>query len=192
MVGQNAQVQHFRVGDEHRGRIVAYLAPEMIAGVAVVQGGAGTGVLRPMGGQSLEGGPLVLGQGLEREQIQPPGVPILKIALQNGEIIDQGFAAGRGGGDHHVAPGPDQIGGPGLVAVQGGDTRLVQHTAYGFGPGADAFGKGGGPILQHLVAGHLSGQFGRGQKRGDIVGDVAVGHILNLSALSLLEKRDFL
>ncbi len=86
MVGQNAQVQHFRVGDEHRGRIVAYLASEVIAGVAVVQGGAGTGVPRPMGGQSFEGGPLVLGQGLEREQIQPPGVPVLKIALQTGRL----------------------------------------------------------------------------------------------------------
>ena len=70
MVRQQGQVQHLGIADEHRGRVAADLAPEMVAGVAVVEGGRGPGLFGPAGDQALQPGQLVLGQGLEREKIE--------------------------------------------------------------------------------------------------------------------------
>ena len=53
-------------------------------------------------------------------------VRILKQALQHGQIVYQGLAARRGGGDDDRMPGPDVVRGEGLMAVEAYAPRVKQ------------------------------------------------------------------
>ena len=159
VVGQDAQVQHFRIADQHCGRIAPDLAPEMVAGVAVVERGRGPGRLGPGRGQGREGRQLVLGQGLERKEIERPGVGIVQMALQHGQIVDQAFAAGRGRCHHHGMPGADVVRGQGLMAVKA-DAALLQQIADGARPRQAAGREHGFRAGQQAVMGDLVAHFG--------------------------------
>ncbi len=69
VVGQYRQMQHFRIGDQHRRRVTPDLAPKMIRGVAVVNGDCGAGFLRPMLRQRAKTRRLIPRQRLERKKI---------------------------------------------------------------------------------------------------------------------------
>ena len=159
VVGQDAQVEHFRIADQHRGRIAPDLAPEMVAGVAVVERGRGPGRLGPGCGQGREGRQLVLGQGLERKEIERPGVGIVQMALQHGQVVDQAFAAGRGRCRHHGMPGADVVRGQGLVAVEA-HAALFQQFVHGARPRQAAGREHRFRAGQQAVMGDLAAHFG--------------------------------
>ena len=171
MVRQNAQVQHLRVADEHRGRVAPYLAPEVVAGVAVVQGGGGAGLAGPALHQSVERAQLVLRQRLERKEIQGAGVAVAQVAVEHGQVVDEAFAAGRGRGRNNGVPGSDMVCGQRLMAVQPGDAALLEHPADGGGPGQAGRGVARLYRCKNAVAGDLRPQFFRRQQRGDIFPD---------------------
>ena len=89
MVRAQGQVQHFRVGNKHIGRVEPDFTAKMIAGIAVVHGDFRPGGRRPVCGQTVEGPQLVLGQGFERKKIQSPAVRIDQKALQHGQVVNQ-------------------------------------------------------------------------------------------------------
>ena len=168
MVGQDAQVQHFGIADEHRGRVAPDFATEMIRGVAVIQGGGGAGVLGPCGCQGVEGGKLVLRQGLERKKIEGARVGVAQMALQHGQVVDEAFAAGRGRGRHNGVPRANVVRGQRLMAVQSGDAALLKDAADGRGPGQArlrVLRLGGG---QQAVASDLPAKPFRSQQGGNI------------------------
>ena len=168
VMGQDTQMQHFRVADEHRGRVAPDLAPEMVRGVAVIQGGGGAGVLGPCGGEGVKGRKLVLGQGLERKKIQGACVGVAQVAFQHGQVVNEALAAGRGRGCHNGVPGADMVCGQGLMAIEARDAALFKGTAYGRGPGQARGGIPGFGRRQQTVAGNLPTQFFRGQQGGDV------------------------
>ena len=135
VMGQNAQMQHLRIADEHSGRVAAYFAPEVVGGVAVVQGGCGPGVFGPCGGEGVEGRKLILSQGLEGKKIQGARIGVAQVALQHGQVVNKAFAAGRWCCGHDGVPGADVVCGQSLMAVQALNAALLKGTAYGCGPG---------------------------------------------------------
>ena len=175
MVRQQGQVQHLGIADEHRGRVAADLAPEMVAGVAVVKGGRGPGLLGPAGDQALQPGQLVLGQGLEREKIEGAGLAVAQMALQDRQIVDEALAAGRGRGHHHGMPGADVVRGQGLMAVKAAQTALLQRAPDGRGPGQAAFRIDGRPRGLATVMPYLRPQLVRGQQGPDVFSDAHDG-----------------
>ena len=175
MVRQQGQVQHLGIADEHRGRVAADLAPEMVAGVAVVKGGRGPGLLGPACDQALQPGQLVLGQGLEREKIEGAGLAVAQMALQHRQIVDEALAAGRGRGHHHGMPGADVVRGQGLMAVKAAQTALLQRAPDGRGPGQAAFRIDGRPRGLAAVMPYLRPQLVRGQQGPDVFSDAHDG-----------------
>ena len=167
VVGQNAQMQHFRIADQHRGRVASYLAPEMVAGVAVIKRDRGAGRLGPGGGQGREGRQLILGQGLERKKIQRPRLGIVQMAFQHGQIINKALAAGRGCGHHHGMPGADVVCGQGLMAVQA-HVAFFQQPVHGARPGQAAGRENGFRAGQQTMMRDLTAQPGGGQQRGHV------------------------
>ena len=168
MVGQDAQVQHFGIADEHCGRVAPDFAPEVIRGVAVIQGGGGAGILGPCGGKGVKGGKLILRQGLERKKIEGARVGVAQMALQHGQIVDEAFAAGRGRGRHNGVPGADMIRGQGLMAVQSGYAALLKDAADGRGPGQARLGVLRFGCGQQAMAGDLPAKLFGSQQGGNI------------------------
>ena len=175
MVRQQGQMQHLGIADEHRGRVAADLAPEMIAGVAVVEGGRGPGLLGPAGDQALQPGQLVLGQGLEREKIEGAGLAVTQMAFQHRQVVDQALAAGRGRGHHHGMPGADVVRGQGLMAVKAAQAAFLQRAPDGRGPRQAAFRVHGRTRGLAAVVPHLRPQLVRGQQGPDIFSDAHDG-----------------
>ena len=172
MVGQDGEMQHFRVGDEHAGRIFAYLAPEVVGSVAVVDGCRRACGFRPVGGKSGEGRQLVLSQRLEREEHQDTAVAVLQVLFKNGQTVAERLAAGCGRGDNEIASGAQDVCCRCLVAVQRGNALFFQYAGHGPGPGASGFAVYGGARRVCSVMGHLTGEAFRGQQGGNVVRDV--------------------
>ena len=154
MMRQERQMEHLRIGQERRGRVLPNLLAEPGRGVAVVDGGPGSGVLGPVGREGLEALQLVLGQGLQGEEVQGPAVRVRQEALDDRQVVDQGLAAGRGGGHHHVAAGTGHVPGQGLMGIETGHAHVVQNALHRSGPGpgqSRAYGVLGarGPVADH-------------------------------------------
>ena len=155
MEGQNRQMQHFGVGNQDIGRVLADLAPEMIGRIAVIDGDGRPRRFGPMPGQLPKCGKLILRQRLQREQHQRPAVRVLQAFFQYRQAVAQCFAAGGGRGDHHVAPGADSIRRQRLMAVERRDPPLAQHLRNGAGPRAARFAIAGLTRGQHPMVRHL-------------------------------------
>ena len=155
MEGQNRQMQHFGVGNQDIGRVLADLAPEMIGRIAVIDGDGRPRRFGPMPGQLPKCGKLILRQSLQREQHQRPAVRVLQAFFQYRQAVAQRFAAGGGRGDHHVAPGADSIRRQRLMAVERRDPPLAQHPRNGAGPRAARFAIAGLTRGQHPMVRHL-------------------------------------
>ena len=175
MVRQQGQMQHLGIADEHRGRVAADLAPEVVAGVAVVKGGRGPGLLGPACDQALQPGQLVLGQGLEREKIEGAGLAVAQVAFQYGQVVDQALAAGRGRGHHHGMPGADMVRGQGLMAVKAAQAAFLQRAPDGRRPGQAAFRVYGRTRGLAAMVPYLRPQFVRSQQGPDIFSDAHDG-----------------
>ena len=174
MEGQNRQMQHLRVGDQDIGRVLADLAPKMIGRVAVIDGDGRPCRFGPVPGQLPKCGKLILRQRLQREQHQRAAVRVLQAFFQYRQAVAQRFAAGGGRGDHHVAPGADNIRRQRLMAVERRDPPLAQHLRNGAGPRAARLAIAGLTRGQHPMVRHLPREpLGR-QQRPDVISHVVL------------------
>ena len=115
VVGQDAQVQHVGVGEQD-ARLAAQRVRARLGGVAVV--GAKACAFQLALGQLLQAAELILGQRLGGKEVQGAGAPVVEERFQDRDVVGQGLAAGRAGGQDHVLPGADGVDGLGLVGVQ--------------------------------------------------------------------------
>ncbi len=131
VVGQHGEVDHLGVGQDDVGRVLADFAPEVGRGVAVVDGRGEGDVSGPL----VEHAELVLGQGLEGEDVQGAGPGVGQHGLQHGQGVGQCLAAGRGRGRDHVPSGAQQVQGPGLMGIELRDALALQDLEQGGGQG---------------------------------------------------------
>jgi len=82
-----------------------------------------------MGAQGLEGAKLVLGQGLERKEVEGAVVRMGEQPVEDRDIVDQALARGGRGGDHDMAAGPYLVDGLHLVTVEPVDALVRQGLA---------------------------------------------------------------
>ena len=170
MVGEQAEVEHIRVGDEHRRRQLADLPAPVIGGVAVVDGrrsGMTPYRLRQQAPQLLHGLQLVLGERLEREQAQGAAVRVAQVGLQDRQGVDEALARGRGRGHHRVSPGEDGLDGRMLVTVQVPDAQVLEQLLQFRGEQVDCCrlrGRG----REHPVGDHLRSEPARSLECGNV------------------------
>ena len=124
VVGQDALVQHVRVGD-HDVAAGADGPPRRLGRVAVE--GEGLDVGAQVGDQAVHLQHLVLAQGLGRKQVQGPGLGLAQDGVQHRQVVAEGLAAGRRRGHHQGTAGQGQAHRLGLVAVQLLDAARGQH-----------------------------------------------------------------
>ena len=115
VVGQDACVEHVRVGDHHVALLADCLSG-VVRRVAVI--GEGLDVRFQFADETMHFRHLVVGQGLCGEEIDGPGLGLLEDLLEHGDVVAQGLAAGRGRDKDHVLALMDQLDGAGLVAVE--------------------------------------------------------------------------
>lgn len=132
MMGQNAQMQHFRIADQHGGRPEPNLAPGIVRRIAVIQRNGGARLFRPCLHQRPERSHLILRQRLEGKEIQRPGIGIAQKFRQHRQGIDQALAAGRGRRHNNAAAAPNKVRRFGLMPVQGRASPLKTPRAQGF------------------------------------------------------------
>ncbi len=94
--GQQADVDHVRVGEQHPRLLPGQLAGGG-GGVAVVGGG-----LHLSAGQQADAAQLVLGQRLGGIEVDGPRVRVAEQAVEHGQVEAEALARGRAGGDHEV------------------------------------------------------------------------------------------
>ena len=155
VVGQDAGVQHVRVGEEHVGR-AADAGALVVGGVAVVDRESGRGSRSP-GGKLAEGGELVLRQRLGGIEEEGARRPVLQPLVQHGGLEAEALAAGGGGGDDDVLALQRGVDGGGLVRVEGPAPELREPRFEG----------GVQRVLEGLLDGVAGGQ-------GAVVDDLAV------------------
>ena len=126
--GEQGGVQHVRGGDEHVRRRGLDFTAAMGGGVAVVDIHPQFPVEAPQKGLELV--ELVLLQGLERKDVQRPGAGVLQEGGDHRRVVDQGLAAGGGGGQGHVVALQGSFDALGLVAVQGRDPGGGDHPGH--------------------------------------------------------------
>ena len=168
VVGEDAEMQHIGVRNEHRRRGGRDFSPTPAGGVAVVNGRRDGWVSRHRGDELLENLLLVLLQRFEGKEIERLGRLISEGRFQDREVIDEGFAAGRRGHDGHVLARSDGFEGLHLMGVEPLDAKARES-------GGKLVGKGLGGLA---VAGRLGGN--------DLVMDHLVG--VRLGGLQLVEK----
>ena len=99
---QEAGVQHVRRGDQDVRRLAADAVAHVAPGVAVVDlGGEAAGHRRQQAPQLVE---LVLLQGLEGEDVEGEPRGVAQEIGEDGGVVDQALARGRGRGHHDVTP----------------------------------------------------------------------------------------
>ena len=108
VVGQHAEVEHVRVGEDHV-RAPADLRPLLARGVAVVDRGAGA--LDP---ERVQRARLVLGERLRRVEVERAGAAVAAQRVERRELEAERLAAGGAGGDDR-RPGPRGVQRLGLV-----------------------------------------------------------------------------
>ena len=117
VIGQNAQVNHLRVGQQDVGRVVTdFLAP-VTRGVAVVDLGPQVGI-RQMGGHGSQRFELVLGQRFQGVDEQGAGARVLTDGLDHRQGVGQGLAGGGPGRGHGVNTGTHPVDDLGLMGVK--------------------------------------------------------------------------
>ena len=137
MVGQDADVQHIRVGNED-ARPFFDLGTRSQRGVPVKsvaffrKDDLGTKLL-------TESAQLVLGQGFSGKEVHSPAAFFALHGLQDRDVIAQGLAAGAGSSDHHVAPLKGLVDGLGLMGIKGQKGIIVQAVLQAFRQGAFQF-----------------------------------------------------
>lgn len=72
---------------------------------------------------------LVLGQGLCGEQIKGARFRLCKYPLEHRQVIAEGFAAGGGRHQDHIAALPDKPNRFGLMAIEPPDPTVIQYLA---------------------------------------------------------------
>ena len=152
VVGQDAGVQHVRVGEEHVGRSADARAL-VVGGVAVVDREGRRG---PRRGKLAEGGELVLRQRFGGVEEQGARRPVLQPLVEDGGLEAEALAAGGGGGDDDVLALQRGVDGGGLVRVEGPATELhkprfeggVQRVLEGL---LDGVAWGQGTVVDHLA-----------------------------------------
>ena len=115
VMGQNARMQHVRIGDDDMPLPANRLAC-IIGGIAVV--GEGFDVSLQFGDQAVGFMHLVLGQRLGGKKIKGPCFRLIENALQDRQIVAQRFAAGRGGHQNDILAVPDKAHGLGLMLIE--------------------------------------------------------------------------
>ncbi len=140
VVRQDAEVQHVGVGEDEVG-VVPDPAPGGGIGVAVVRFGPDRGEL-----QRPDRCQLVGGKGLGGGEVEGDGAVVVDLAgigqdpelgtmdrVQGRQLIGQGLAGGRAGGNDHVLAGVGQLGGLDLVPVRLVDAQgTVGRTTSGW------------------------------------------------------------
>ena len=124
VVGQDAGVEHIRVGHHDMPRL-AYGLAGGAGGVAIV--GVGLDAHAHLFDQLVQFADLVGRKRLGGEEIQRTGILVLQNGGQHGQVVAHGFAGGRGGDHHHITPGENFLHRMGLMAVQLVDATLLQH-----------------------------------------------------------------
>jgi hypothetical protein len=116
MVGEDAGVEHVRIGDDD----VAGLADGAACGgrsIAVV--GERLDVGPDLLDQAVQLGLLVLGERLGREEVEGAGVRVFEDGVEDRQVVAEGLAAG-GGRDHDdVAASHRVLDCLGLVGIEG-------------------------------------------------------------------------
>lgn len=142
VMGQDAGMQHVGVGEDDVGPL-SNGAAGVLRGVAIVGEGPDFWDLA-VDAHGVNGGlellQLILCEGLGGEEIHGAGGGIGKEAIEDGEVVAEGFAAGGGGDDDDVAAFGDFGIGGGLVAVELLDATGMEGRGEA---GGDGFGNGG-------------------------------------------------
>ena len=110
VAGQDADVEHVGVGEQD-GRAAPDARPLGARRVAVVERGGGA-----RQSQRGELARLVLGERLGGVEEQRPAAGLARDGFERRQGEGQGLAAGRAGGDDHVAPVAEQVPDAALVA----------------------------------------------------------------------------
>ena len=124
VVGQDAGMQHVRVGDDDVTRLPHGLTGSA-GGITVV--GVGFDIYAHFLDQLVQLADLVGGEGFGREQVQGPGVLVFEDGGEDGQVIAHGFARGRGGDHDDIPPGEDFADGMGLVGIELVHAAARQH-----------------------------------------------------------------
>ncbi len=80
-------------------------------------------------------------QGFGGEEVQGAGGGVAQQAVEYGQVVAQGFAAGSAGDHDEVVPAAGQFPGAGLMGVEGVDPLPVQGSGEG---GVQVVREGGG------------------------------------------------
>ena len=155
--GQNPQMQHFRIRDQHCGRVLAYSCPFCLVRVPVVEGYPGPCMLRPAKCQAFQGLFLVLGKGLQGEEVEGSCIRVQKPPFQKGQVVDKGLAAGCWRCHHHVLARSYGVHGVGLMGVERRNPHALQNLAYGPWVRPFDIGRARRLLLKDLVAGDRAG-----------------------------------
>ena len=164
-------MEHIRVGHQHTGWVVSDFCPVPGGGVSVVDGGQRGRQSHEMAGQRMQIFELVLGQGLEREKKERPGVRIFQQAVQNRQGIDEGLAACRGCGHHAMPARTHEICGQCLVGVQPLHAQGCEHGRDLRVPGSVGVGMDGVFFRQYGMMNQIRGQGRVVLESGNIIVD---------------------
>ena len=172
--GQDGVVEHVRIGDDQAGPVAEFTA--LRDGHVAVVGGHVMGLegaaCRQRGRHVLKLDQLIAGQRLRRSHVDGPGIRVADQAVQDRQLVAQRLAAGRGSGDEHILPGPNQFQGQALMAVEPLAAQSVQHaTDMGMQPfrhvgplrrsGRESFRMGDVGLVVGIRP-HVGQQFGNG------------------------------
>ena len=127
VVGQDAGVEHVRVGDHH----VALLAdrlPGVVRRVTVV--GEGLDVRLQLADEAMHLRHLVVGEGLRGKEVDGPRLGLLDDLLEHGDVVAEGLAACRGRDEDHVPALVHELDGAGLMAVELRDAPSDEDLLY--------------------------------------------------------------
>ena len=150
MLGQDAGVQHVRIGEDDACR-VADLGALSGRGVAIVGGAGGQRSRRvyalcsafslqcvQRADHLMQLGQLILCQRLGGEQVESTRAWVCQQAIEHGQIVAEGLAAGRGCGDCDVLSAQSGLDGCCLMGVERLNPAAAQCSRY---PGIQRGGK---------------------------------------------------
>ena len=164
---QDAEVQHVRVGDDDRGRVVADPPPRRLRRVAVVD-------LRRLGrleAERREGaadrGELVAGQCLERIDEDGAGGRVERAAGEEGEHVGERLARGGRRGEKDVVPRGDEVQRRGLMAVEARRAELQRRLARARRPAGGRLGVDRIASRDEAAVAHERGELRIGGERRD-------------------------
>ena len=123
VVGQNAQVEHIRVGQHHL-RPLLDLPPSVGRGITVEDIGTHRNLVAT---HLSEAAQLVLRQGLRRSQVQRPAGGVCKHRFKDGQQIAEALPAGRTRGHNDMAALPHGVNRLRLVPVERMDTAPLKR-----------------------------------------------------------------